>query len=179
MNKLSESLSSLWDKLKKIKHIEIYIALFFATLVLIVYFVSFKGGGTKSDSETKIDTPIENFSNSSEYVGYLENKLESVLGQVRGAGNVDIVITLEKGFEYIYATEEETKTTSNGGTVTSNSVVLVDGKPVLEKEIFPSIQGVVVVSQGANDVSVRMNLLSAIQTVIDVDNSKITILTGK
>ncbi len=178
MNKLSEKLSQAWDKLKKTKHFEIYIALFFALLVLIVYFAAFKGGGDKNAS-TNIDTSNQNFSTSSEYVGYLENKLESVLGQVKGAGNVDIIITLEKGFEYVYATEEETKTTSNGGKVTSSTIIMQDGKPVLEKEIFPVVQGIVIVSSGANDVSVKMNLLSAIQTVVKVDNSKITILAGK
>ena len=176
MDNLTHRLSSFWDKLKKIKHIEIYIALIFAAIVMICYFASFKGGGKK---DTDTSTNIQTFSTSSEYVGYLENKLENVLGQVKGAGNVDIIITLENGFEYVYATEEEVRTSSNGGTVTSSTVVLVDGKPVLEKEIFPSIQGVVVVSQGASDVSVRLNLLSAIQTVVSVDNSKITILTGK
>lgn len=177
MNNLSQKLSSIWDKLKKIKHIEIYIALFFAFIVMLIYFASFKGGGDK-DNSTNLDTLDKNFSTSSEYIGYLENKLENVLGQVKGAGNVDIIITIDKGFEYVYATEEEVKTNSNGSTITTSTVILIDGKPVIEKELFPSIKGVVVVSQGANDVSVRMNLLTAIQTVISVDNSRITILAG-
>ena len=62
--------------------------------------------------------------------------------------------------------------------MTTTKVVLVNGQPVLEEEIFPSIKGIVVVSQGAEDVGVRLNLLSALQTVVSVDSSKITILEG-
>ncbi len=37
MNKLTEKLANVWGKLKKIKHIEIYIAVIFAVIVLGIY----------------------------------------------------------------------------------------------------------------------------------------------
>ncbi len=176
MNNLSDKLTSLWEKLKKIKHIQIYLALFVAFIVLAFYFVSLPKD--EKQTSTNNNQNFETFSTSAEYICYLENKLESVLGGIKGAGSVDIVITLDKGFEYVYATEEEIKSLTNGGSVTTSKVILVDGKPVLEKELFPSIKGIVVVCKGAEDVTVRLNLLSAIQTVVDVDNSKIIILAG-
>ncbi len=109
---------------------------------------------------------------------YLENKLINVLGSVKGAGQVNVVITLENGFEYVYATEEEVRKTADGSQIIIENVILVDGKPVLTKEVYPTIKGVVVTSSGADAVSVKMNLLLALQTVIEVDNSSITILTG-
>lgn len=177
MNKWSEKLMALWDKLKKIKHIGLYLALFLAVVIVGIYFTTLSNLKEENPS-TNLDTNIQKFSSSSEYITWLENKLENVLGKVKGAGNVEIILTLDKGFEYVYATEEEIKELASGGSVTTTKVVLVNGQPVLEEEIFPSIKGIVVVSQGAEDVGVRLNLLSALQTVVSVDSSKITILEG-
>lgn len=177
MNKWTEKLMLLWDKLKKIKHIGLYLALFLAVVIVGIYFTTLSNPKEENPS-TNLDTNTQTFSSSSEYITWLENKLENVLGKVKGAGNVEIILTLDKGFEYVYATEEEIKELASGGSVTTTKVVLVNGQPVLEEEIFPSIKGIVVVSQGAQDVTVRLNLLSALQTVVNVDNSKITILEG-
>lgn len=177
MNKWSEKLMLLWDRLKKIKHIGLYLALLLAVVIVGIYFTILSNPKEENPS-TNLDTNIQTFSSSGEYITWLENKLENVLGKVKGAGNVEIILTLDKGFEYVYATEEEIKELASGGSVTTTKVVLVNGQPVLEEEIFPSIKGIVVVSQGAEDVGVRLNLLSALQTVVSVDSSKITILEG-
>ena len=73
---------------------------------------------------------------------------------------------------------KETKTTSNGTSVTSESVVMVDGQPLLLEEIYPIVKGIVVISSGASDMSVKLNLLSVLQTVIEIENSKINIICG-
>ena len=55
---------------------------------------------------------------------------------------------------------------------------MVDGQPLLLEEIYPIVQGIVVVSSGADDLSVKLNILSVLQTVIEIDNSKINIICG-
>ena len=174
---MMDKFKALYDRIKKVKHIHIYLAIGLALIIAIIYFSSVFNG-QKESSSTKDDNINQEFSSSLEYVDYLENKLENVLTKVKGAGYVEVIVTLEKGFEYVYATEEEIKELASGGSVTTTKVVLVNGQPVLEEEIFPSIKGIVVVSQGAEDVGVRLNLLSALQTVVSVDSSKITILEG-
>ncbi len=169
-------MGKVWERLKKIKHIEIYLTVGFAIIIIAIY-LSTLGGGKKTESQDSTENQ-QNFSSSVEYVDYLENKLESVLASVRGAGQVNVVITLDSGFEYVYASKEETKTSADGGKVTTSQLIMVDGKPVLEKEIYPTIKGIVVTSSGAENVSVKMNLLTALQTVVNVPNQNITILTG-
>lgn len=179
MSNIKEKLSNLWKKLKAIKHVEIYIGLIIALIICGVYFINV--GNHSSDvnsSSTKNDNIEANFSSSSEYVRFLENKLESVITNVKGVGKASVVITLEKGFEYIYLTEEETNTTTNGSKLTKTNVVLIDGQPVLKEEIYPIVKGVVVVADGVSNMTTKMNILSLIQTVIDVDNSKINIFEG-
>lgn len=171
-------IKSMFEKVRKIKHIEIYLTVFVAIIIAIIYFSLISSNSAQSDSSTNDDNITQEFSSSMEYVNYLENKLENVLTKVKGAGNVEVAITLEKGFEYIYATEEETKTTSSGTSITSETVVMVDGQPLLLEEIYPIVQGIVVVSSGADDLSVKLNILSVLQTVIEIDNSKINIICG-
>ena len=89
-----------------------------------------------------------------------------------------MLVTLGSGFEYVYATEEVVKQSANGTTTTTKEIVLVGGQPVVVKEIFPTIQGVLVSASGASDATVKLNLVTAIQTVVDVPNSDITILTA-
>ena len=173
---MTDKFKALYEKIKKVKHIQIYIAIGLAVIIALIYF-STVFNKPKESSSTKDDNISKEFSSSLEYVDYLENKLENVLTKVKGAGDVEVIITLEKGFEYVYVTEEETRTTSNGTTVTTSTVVLVDGQPVLEEEIYPIINGLVVVASGADNINVKMNILSVIQTVIDIDNSKINILS--
>ena len=169
-----------FSKLKAIKHIEIYIAIAAAVLICGVYFLTNGFSSKKSLSpSTNVDTIESNFSTSAEYVDYLENKLESVITNVKGVSDANVIITLEKGFEYKYVTEEETSTTTNGTVVSKSTVVMIDGKPVLQDEIYPLIKGIVVVAKGVGDVQVKMNVISLIQTVIDVENSKINILESK
>lgn len=174
-----DKIKKMFERIKKIKHIEIYLAIGLALIIGCFYFILMPSNKSESKTKTQIDNVSTSFENSWEYIDYLENKLESVITRVKGVGNVDVVLTLEKGFEYIYATEEETKTTSNGTSITSSSVVMVDGQPVIKEEIYPVVKGIVIIANGAEDLNVKMNILSIIQTVIEVDNSKINILAGE
>ena len=177
-DKYKDKFRFLFERIKKVKHIEIYLAVGLALIVAIIYF-SCLTPASKKTSNDKIDNVSTNISTSSEYIGYLENKLENVITKVKGFVIVDEDVTLEKGFEYIYVTEEETRTSANGTTITTTTVVMVNGKPVVKEEIYPVVQGIVVIASGADNVAVKMNILSIIQTVIEIDNSKINIYAGK
>lgn len=177
--KIKERVKILYERIKKVKHIEIYLAVGLAVIIGCIYFMCIPvSKSNENNQQTQVDNVSANFQSSGEYIDYLENKLESVITRVKGAGDTDVILTLEKGFEYIYATEEETKTTSNGTNITSSSIVMVDGKPVIQEEIYPIIKGVLVIAKGADNIDVKMNIISIIQTVIDIDNSKINIMAG-
>ena len=129
MDDFKSKFKILFDKIKKIKHFYIYLAIFLAILCLGVYFTMLLKD--KENNQKPIDNNLTEFSSSAEYIDYLENKFESVISSLKGVGNVDVVITLEKGFEYVYQTEDETRTTSNGTSITSSTVVLVNGQPII------------------------------------------------
>ena len=169
-SKFTDKLYVIFEKLKNNRRLQIL--LFIAiTLIIIICYFSFSSFGFKEDPLEKVDQDIS----TSNYVEYLEEKLEKSLRSLEGVTDATVMITLESGFEYVYATDEETKTTSSG-TLTTSSLVLVSGQPVVEKEIYPIIKGVVVVASAAKDIQVKLNILSLIQTILEVPNEKITIL---
>ena len=78
------------------------------------------------------------------------------------------------------ATETDTKTTVSGGTettITTETVILVSNEPVIIKENYPVIKGVVIVAKGAENFSIKMDILEAVETVLEVDSDNITILS--
>ncbi len=173
---------SFWDKLKTIKHFEIIVVVAFCAILLLIYSSTFSS--TKSEENTLTALTTE------EYAKYLENKLSNVLSQINGAGNVSVVVTLVSGVEYVYATNtiEETTSQTVGGTTTTQTttkeeLILISqsGKdsPIIIRENLPKVGGVLVVSSGASNISVMLELQKAVMALLDVDAEDIEILIGK
>ncbi|HBK02033.1 MAG TPA: hypothetical protein DDY77_03260 [Clostridiales bacterium] len=146
---------TLKDFFKKIK-IE-YIAV--AALVIIVVLIASSSLSFSKSSATSAE-------NVSSYVTELESKLSKSLSLVKGAGKVEVIISVDSGFKSVY------KESADG-------LVLVNGKPVVVTESYPEITGIIIVAEGANNLSVKISLLSAAQTFLSVGEEKIKILTRK
>ena len=169
--KFSEKLEKFLSLIKSNRKVQIGLAILFALILVVVYF-SF----LKTSDETVKEDSVSLETNAQAYATTLEKKLENLLSTVKGAGEVNVAITLENGFEYVYATEESVKETSSG-TQTTTSVVLVNGEPVLTQEIFPTIKGVLVTASGADNISVKLNLINAISSAVEVASENIIIMT--
>jgi len=137
------------EKLKNIKHIEIYITIIFAIVLILIFFSS----TDSNKSNTHKSTVITEQATITSYVSNMENKLEDILSQVQGASNVNVMITLDM----------------SGSTVKDNIIQTGD---------FPKIKGVVIVAKGVNNTAVKMNILKAVQTVIDISSGRIEILSS-
>lgn len=182
VNSKKQSKFNFIEKLKGIKHIEIILIVAFCSILLLIYASTFSGNKKQEVTTTTLTTE--------EYANYLENKLSNVLKNIRGAGDVSVMITLSCGIEYIYATNTEEVTTSSttSGTTTSKTtttqdliMVNVAGKstPVVLKENLPKVSGVIIVASGAQDISVRLELQKAVEALLDVEENNIEILIGK
>ena len=173
---------TIWERLKNIKHFEIIIVVVFCAILLLIYSSTFSS--TKSEKNTLTALTTE------EYAEYLENKLSNVLSQINGAGNVSVMVTLACGVEYVYATnatEETTSQTNNGvtttQTTTTEEIILVSqsGKdsPLVIKENLPKVSGVLIVSSGASNISVMLELQKAVMALLEINAEDIEILVGK
>ena len=76
------------DKLKNVKHIEIYIAVIFVVILLLIYLSNFSSSDTKKNSANEKLTILE-------YTNNLEDNLESILSNIGGVENVKVMITLD------------------------------------------------------------------------------------
>ena len=146
----------------------IFIIFCFALLVLIVL-VNFL---PKTANETVSADSV------AEYVSSMEQKLEKLLNKVDGAGKVSVAISVESGMETVLAMTITTKETSAGREIVS-APVLVNGKTVVLKEVYPKISGVLIVAEGAGKLTVYNKIQQATLSLLDVKASQIEILTMK
>lgn len=136
------------EKLKNIKHIEIYITIIFAIILILIFFSS-----TGDKEKDNYSNSTEATSSITSYVENMETKLEQILSQIQGASDVNVMITLDMS-----------------GTNVKDDVI--------ETIEFPTIKGVIIVAKGVENTGVKMNILKAVQAVIDISSGRIEILSS-
>jgi len=130
-----------------------------------------------------------------EYKSETEEKLKSILSKIKGAGEVDVMITFVSSNEAVPAVDVTTSQNTTqekdkeGGTRNinetnkENSIVYEESqgvkKPFVVKEILPKVKGVVIVAEGAGDAEVRSNLTKAAQALLEVSAHKIQVFQRK
>lgn len=151
---------SFKDLLKKVKPEYLMIAAA-AIIVLILFGSSF----VKTQAEKGYDV--------NDYVDMLETKLSDRLSELDGAGKVNVIISVKSGMRSEIATEKQV---GGIGDRTTETPVLISGKPLVLGEIYPEICGVIIMAKGAENVKVRLSLITAAQTFLDVSSDKIQVL---
>lgn len=160
--------------------------------ILLVAFASFTRQPTATPAMAGVSQPAAPPLES--YEQKLEQRLEEILGRVAGVGEVQVMVTLESGYGYEYAKEnkqgsdllsdmraEENQKTQEK-TTREESYVMVDAgsgnkKPLVTKELEPSVKGVVVVCQGGNDPATVAKVLETVGVAAGVSSSKISVCT--
>nr|WP_122013523.1 hypothetical protein [Maliibacterium massiliense] len=170
------------DKLKGKGGMEIVIAIIVLAVILIIYASSWKkpASGARQDTEPS----QQDSAPSSEAGDAQEQKLEALLSQMAGAGQVRVMITYESGPEIVPAlsSERQSNETEDGARATRATTESErpatqsgDGAALVLKEMAPQVKGVVILAEGAKDIAVRMNLLQAAQTVLQVDANRVEV----
>jgi stage III sporulation protein AG len=179
------SFKDTFGKIKKIKNIEVIGAILVAALILGIYVLP----GQKSNNDTKAEQTV--ISNNKDVNTAAEDKLKSILSGIEGAGKVEVMITYETGPELVTAQEVDKQTNvvtekdSSGRSKQSESTV-ENQKPVTVKESGgdsalvlvekqPTVRGVIVVAEGADSIKVKLSLLKAVQTALQVSPEKVDV----
>ena len=120
-----------------------------------------------------------------------EGKLEEVLSQVEGAGEVQVMVTLKDGGEKVLQentsrTEKQVEETDSSGGVRSQTENSYDsdtllsggsgGTPYVIQERVPEVEGVLVLADGADSATVKAQIAEAVQALFPVEAHKIRVL---
>ncbi len=175
------TLKNFTTKIKKIKNIEIIIAAVLGALVLIIYFLP--SNNSKSDGVVTSAVQSENISDEAKM-------LAETLSKIKGAGNVNVMITYESSGELVPAYQQDITETGNTSEnqvtyskTQSNKIITVNQQggagALIIKEKKPEIKGVIVIAEGAADLNVKLNLYKAVQTVLQINAAKVDIFEMK
>ncbi len=112
------------------------------------------------------------------YLSQLESDTQKIISSIDGVGECKIMITLMSSNESVYAKNIDEK--RDDSSITSKSeYVFYDSnngdEPVLIKEYLPSVQGVVVVCSGGDQITVRENVINSISALFNLPSSKISV----
>lgn len=108
-----------------------------------------------------------------------EEKLARALSQVEGAGEVQVVLTLDGGSRQILARDQERE--GDGGSL---STVVTVGKGSGAQEVVPlqtvapQFRGALVVCPGGGDPQVRLELIRAVAALTGLGADRISVCAG-
>ena len=113
----------------------------------------------------------------------MEKRLEDALSQIKGAGRVEVLLTLESGTEQVLAHDSETDREEDGervGLRRSSETVIVDRggsveEAVVVRQLYPVFRGAAIVCEGAGDPSVRLQVTQAVSALTGLGSDKISI----
>ncbi len=101
-----------------------------------------------------------------------EELLENFLKEIEGAGNVKVFLTLENDGTTDFIKNEE-------GSVESVNEKSRGEVALFEEQKSPTVRGVAVASSGADNPSVRADIICAVSASLDIDSSKIAVFKRK
>lgn len=169
-------------KLKTIKHIEIIIFAIFIILALLIAFSGNNTFGFLSNSSSKSNIASENnysYFSTLDYVKSQEESLTNLLKGIDGVKDVKVMLSIKSSGEIIYAKNVEEKT-DKSGTTKSEKIVFVttngESKPLILMEKLPEFNGVVIVTESAKDVKIKLDIISAVETILGLSSENINVL---
>lgn len=145
--------------------------------------------GTADAAETGSS---EALSETEVYMQAMEEKVEKLLSRMEGAGEVKVILTWKTSVERIVEKDVSTvrsntaEEDSQGGTRTVNdldsgeaTVLSTQGsnaEPYVVKTISPTVEGVLVLAQGAGDGAVSSNLSDAVQVLFGIGAHQVKVI---
>ena len=185
---------------KKLENIVVFIVILIITIIVInvIWNGEDKNEDEKqtTDSNKRLaDTSYQNTNNETTdntNDDSMVTNLEEILSNIRGVGNVKVMITYAETSKTVPVYNEESseenteETDSEGGTrkVTQTDVkkeVIYEeidggGKTLITQSIIsPTIEGAIITAEGAGDATVKANIIQAVGAVTGLATHKIQV----
>jgi stage III sporulation protein AG len=182
-------LSAAWDKLRGFKpnkkKLQIGAAAAFVVLILVIYF-STLFGTDKTNPSGGGNGNAAAILTAAEYRDRVQSEVESFLSGISGAGRVKALINFESTPELIiaYTVSGSSNKSPSGETTQSTQTPVIlnqNGEqiPLVLKQTFPKVNGVIVGAEGANDVKVKLAIIDALRTYFALSASSVQVYALK
>ncbi|AZO95668.1 stage III sporulation protein AG [Halocella sp. SP3-1] len=148
-------------------------------------------------NENKTSPPVSHGSKNNEvkvsYEERIAGEIEEIISLVNGVGKVRVKVYTDSALEYQYEYNESrsNKVTDeidqNGGErkidedrFENELVIIRDASggesPVVRKKQQPAISGILIVAQGAENSKIKMNIITAVRSLLNLPVHKISVL---
>ncbi len=110
-------------------------------------------------------------------------QLEDILSRIDGVGKVQVLLTVARSQETVYAYDEDSADSAESGSL-RRDLVIVSGSDRTESGLVctvigPEYQGAVVVCQGGDQDSVRLAVVEAVCAATGLPAHKVSVLKMK
>ena len=138
-------------------------------VILIIGVIIMMSAGGESSKKTEPEQ---------EGISYAK-ELENILADIEGAGKVKVMITYYGTSPKDIAYETKTNKSEGERTREDRKAVISDGVPMVVRETYPGVRGVVVTAQGADNAAVKRKLTEAVTAALDVPEYRVCICKSK
>lgn len=170
------------------------------TLIITIVIINYVWNGNKNSSKTITNSAgkqlaytqgnqntNQNVTNSSN----LEERLEDILKNISGVGNVKVFINYSESSETVAMYNENSKTSVTEETDTSGGVRKVettdsqkeivyqedngDKVPIIQKTVEPKIEGAIITAKGASNINIKTSIIQAVEAATGLATHKIQV----
>lgn len=183
---------------KKIENLVFFVIVLIITIVIINYIWN----GKKSSNKTVTNSAGTQLAKSQNLQGYsknenevnnneLEKKLETILSNINGVGDVKVFISYLQSSESVAMYNENSKTSTTEETDKSGGIRKVEQTdsqkeivyqeengsktPIIQKTIEPKIEGAIITAKGASNINIKTNIIQAIEAATGLSTHKIQV----
>lgn len=163
INKLSEKLKLLFKKYK------------FVLLILGIGMLLMWLPGLSESSRSK-EVPVQTVAENLD----ISEKLEDMLRDMEGVGDVRVMLTVKSGAETKYQTDIDKDLSEKSDGTKEETIIITDSERnelgLIKQIISPIYQGAIVICQGADSPVVRLMITEAVSKLTGLGADQIAIL---
>ena len=194
LNKLVEKDKEEGNNKKKIENLVFFIIILIITIVIINIIWNDKNTSKnvkEVDTNKKLATTNQVQVEQVSKEDTLSQKLEAILSQIQGVGEVKVFINYSESSEVVAMYNENSKSSTTEETDTSGGIRKVQETdsqkdiiyqenngtktPMTKKVIEPKIEGAIITAKGANNIDVKTNIIQAVEAATGLPTHKIQV----
>jgi len=182
---------------KKIENLVFFVIILIITIVIIN--IIWNGNKQKDKQGTSNSTSkqlastnqIDKVSMEGKASTNLEEKLEKILTNIQGVGEVKVCIHYSESSEVIAMYNENSKVSNTEETDTSGGIRKIEETdiqkdiiykeengektPITQKVVQPKIEGAIITAKGAGNANIKTNIIQAVEAITGLATHKIQV----